>query len=73
MRFIPACAGNRAEGRKAFLTKTVHPRVCGEQLVRLVLWHGLSGSSPRVRGTGNVPATNLYRTRFIPACAGNRP
>ena len=35
--------------------------------------HGVvSGSSPRLRGTGNVQTGGLPQTRFIPAPAGNR-
>ena len=32
-RFIPACAGNRTNGRSTRGTPAVHPRVCGEQYV----------------------------------------
>ena len=63
VRFIPACAGNSffiARLRGCF---SVHPRVCGEQnRARSASY----GSSPRVRGTERM------RSRFIPACAGNR-
>ena len=30
-RFIPACAGNSPSSRRGWVTKPVHPRVCGEQ------------------------------------------
>ena len=30
-RFIPACAGNSGDGRRANVIEPVHPRVCGEQ------------------------------------------
>ena len=51
--------------------KSVHPRVCGEQLRDAEAAEFGVGSSPRVRGT--VTHTNKARRikRFIPACAGN--
>ena len=70
-RFIPACAGNTF-GRPAWRwAAPVHPRVCGEHLVRALVNWRKNGSSPRVRGTLTInPSRNLCE-RFIPACAGN--
>ena len=51
VRFIPACAGNRACRSQYAAHSPVHPRVCGEQCPEA---HNSSinlGSSPRVRGT----------------------
>ena len=72
-RFIPACAGNRRRARRIPPSSSVHPRVCGEQkqLTRSAT-HGI-GSSPRVRGTARLVVAAPGRSRFIPACAGNRP
>ena len=52
--------------------KSVHPRVCGEQLINLGRHVDNAGSSPRVRGTGRRHQIRQHRDRFIPACAGNR-
>ena len=52
-------------------TITVHPRVCGEHRCGAVFVPLVSGSSPRVRGTPPARAESRYRSRFIPACAGN--
>ena len=71
-RFIPACAGNRDQPGWGFKRITVHPRVCGEQRARSNLKHDVSGSSPRVRGTGPDHDDDIRPPRFIPACAGNR-
>ena len=70
-RFIPACAGNSPSISAPTKTRTVHPRVCGEQVpdTRLIWQDG--GSSPRVRGTGDRRHREDRRHRFIPACAGN--
>ena len=72
-RFIPACAGNS----KIYLIpqrhRPVHPRVCGEQSLRVSPPARFRGSSPRVRGTARPRAGGPVRRRFIPACAGNRP
>ena len=51
-RFIPACAGNSAEGEGGRPASAVHPRVCGEQSSRKCRDQRMAGSSPRVRGTG---------------------
>ena len=34
-RFIPACAGNSCRGQGRPIPSAVHPRVCGEQIVRM--------------------------------------
>ena len=52
-RFIPACAGNRRLSRLRNLARSVHPRVCGEQVNIDPLTVRVVGSSPRVRGTGS--------------------
>ena len=70
-RFIPACAGNTT-GRFTWGSRaTVHPRVCGEHLIRQKPFHFRHGSSPRVRGTRGSFRARLRKPRFIPACAGN--
>ena len=70
-RFIPACAGNTHCSKAWSLWRPVHPRVCGEHLGdRMETW-GVSGSSPRVRGTREVANEHRTHSRFIPACAGN--
>ncbi len=71
VRFSPACAGNGANGpeRRGFLA--VQPRVCGERLDSVAKLAMLSGSAPRVRGTGWQEQAMAQRVRFSPACAGN--
>ncbi len=51
VRFIPACAGNAAMGDIRPSAGSVHPRVCGERMQRVVNMTTQEGSSPRVRGT----------------------
>ena len=72
-RIIPACAGNTRWIAAMERSNSDHPRVCGEHGSRGKNGRGVSGSSPRVRGT--LTAYNLfeYLTRIIPACAGNTP
>ena len=70
-RFIPACAGNSLPSQQPARPKTVHPRVCGEQRNTKSVSVSSVGSSPRVRGTGWMNGRVWFRTRFIPACAGN--
>ena len=73
LRFIPACAGNRAVFDEEPSPQSVHPRVCGEQSERFREIDSRCGSSPRVRGTGLRSRLDPQPARFIPACAGNRP
>ncbi len=70
-RFIPACAGNTLSLLIGFTPIPVHPRMCGEHLPGEP--HNLLGlgSSPHVRGTLKTPVDELFKGRFIPACAGN--
>ena len=51
---------------------TVHPRMGGEQTVKLVSGVLDLGSSPHGRGTGRHHHAGGGGTRFIPAWAGNR-
>ena len=70
-RIIPACAGNRFSGFGTTSVKPDHPRVCGEQCPIFRLYESVSGSSPRVRGTGGRDPRFRHGVRIIPACAGN--
>ena len=72
-RFIPACAGNRQRRCIWMCCRPVHPRVCGEQASSAPHCLALNGSSPRVRGTVDLGKSWTLDSRFIPACAGNRP
>ena len=70
-RFIPACAGNTASSKRQTAGNTVHPRLCGEHNVRIVVFTDQVGSSPPVRGTLGTVGSEEFLYRFIPACAGN--
>ncbi len=70
-RFIPACAGNIRRSRCMPNTATVHPRLCGEHVLGVVVFVDYPGSSPPVRGTLNNSFWIGVVWRFIPACAGN--
>ena len=68
---IPACAGNAISPASPWLSLAVHPRVCGECVLRTGLPFSSIGSSPRVRGTHPYWPELHAKDRFIPACAGN--
>ncbi len=70
-RFIPACAGNTAAYRTAYLSVPVHPRVRGEHDTVMPSHAASDGSSPRARGTPGADGGTADSNRFIPACAGN--
>ncbi len=70
-RFIPAHAGNSIAHVVPDTAPKVHPRACGEQVVKGNSTQLNSGSSPRMRGTV-PPIFALHNIpRFIPAHAGN--
>ncbi|MBF5051960.1 hypothetical protein ISO4_00562 [Alcanivorax venustensis ISO4] len=73
LRFIPACAGNSGWHRRPTDPRPVYPRLCGEQAISLVARFGTRGLSPPVRGTDHIEELRKESSRFIPACAGNRP
>ena len=70
--FIPAPAGNRTRCGRKWRLLPVHPRACGEQQHRQYIRTVITGSSPRLRGTGQPRAQSARINRFIPAPAGNR-
>ena len=70
-RFIPAPAGNGTPPVNPESPFPVHPRACGERVIGEVRWVGRTGSSPRLRGTGDQHLVVLDFRRFIPAPAGN--
>ena len=70
-RFIPAYAGNANRSVRIPRRLSVHPRVCGERLVRHRRNLPPLGSSPRMRGTRMCSRLRVRPTRFIPAYAGN--
>ena len=52
-RFIPTYVGNRSARPRRTSRISVHPHVCGEQVTNKWLRRSVSGSSPRMWGTGN--------------------
>ncbi len=71
-RFIPAWAGNRPFKAAEFWQDAVHPRMGGEQALKLGLSISVPGSSPHGRGTVAAGPAGGGSRRFIPAWAGNR-
>ena len=72
-RFIPACAGNSRYGDRREDIQAVHPRVCGEQSTIRDSASSLSGSSPRVRGTGTAMICVVIRIGSSPRVRGTGP
>ncbi len=70
-RFIPAHAGNTPKASRWAVPSSVHPRACGEHVGHRRGGAECRGSSPRMRGTLTVTATDIVGSRFIPAHAGN--
>ncbi len=70
-RFIPAGAGNACLHSTTTARSTVHPRGCGERVLKNYSAILAGGSSPRVRGTLRALEGIRADGRFIPAGAGN--
>ena len=68
---IPAYAGNTSLARSSTDSRRDHPRVCGEHWHCFSLFCGWLGSSPRMRGTRDLPALKIRKDGIIPAYAGN--
>ena len=69
-RSIPACAGLSADKRRERKRTTVHPRVRGALADDVDDLHGVSGPSPRARGSRRTKDGRGRERRSIPACAG---
>ena len=66
----PACAGKTIRRLGLFPDKLDHPRVCGENFMRMTILFPAVGSPPRVRGK-RASGCHAHETRGItPACAG---
>ena len=72
-RFIPADVGNIHTEICEVDRKPVHPRGCGEHIVKGDKELFIPGSSPRMRGTFLRRVPERHVRRFIPADAGNIP
>ena len=69
-RSIPACAGEPTCIPAPTPAPTVYPRVCGGTRPVVVRSGGSGGLSPRVRGNHCIDTARRWKTRSIPACAG---
>ncbi len=69
--FIPTCVGNTPSSRGADQTRAVHPHVCGEHRIPMIVPLPAYGSSPRVWGTPSWRRVRVEELRFIPTCVGN--
>ena len=70
-RFIPAGAGNTADGGRLARAGAVHPRWRGEHCEAGLMLRKYGGSSPLARGTQKAAVRYVHHSRFIPAGAGN--
>ena len=70
MRITPACAGKTSSAKGIVRVEKDHPRVCGENLNKMLHDLGIQGSPPRVRGKPYTVALAVTLSRITPACAG---
>ena len=69
-RIIPAHAGQTMRCARLGRVMKDHPRACGANLASRRFHHGLSGSSPRMRGKHDRYGHAVAQRRIIPAHAG---
>ena len=69
---IPARAGSSTRSKMGLWASRDHPRACGEQRRYYRLRRHRRGSSPRVRGAGQLINGANEQNRIIPARAGSR-
>ena len=70
-RFIPAGAGNTERFQRRSVGPSVYPRWRGEHIGGHIMPRQSDGLSPLARGTLNVVRRRRWKSRFIPAGAGN--
>ena len=70
IRIIPAHAGQTDGECRNSANHADHPRACGANLASRRFHHGLSGSSPRMRGKHDRYGHAVAQRRIIPAHAG---
>ena len=70
---IPAYAGNTVWAEQSVACVLDHPRVCGEHAAKSFKSMADTGSSPRMRGTHELPVPLPQALGIIPAYAGNTP
>ena len=69
-RITPARAGKTTDVRGNFMVLQDHPRACGENRLRMILWTAYRGSPPRVRGKPHSRPVGPRVPRITPARAG---
>ncbi len=69
-RFTPTCVGTTREEGPRPKPETVHPHVCGDNLVVGCITRAVSGSPPRVWGQLSVHRRRVTESRFTPTCVG---
>ena len=70
IRFTPAHAGKSAGHNYGSVPAWVHPRTCGEKIVKYQREKGRKGSPPHMRGKGDQFEAAFELFRFTPAHAG---
>ena len=70
IRITPACAGRTSMKLNCLAVTWDHPRVCGKNLVVIVVCCIMAGSPPRVREEPIFPSLVMLLRGITPACAG---
>ena len=73
IRITPAHAGKSSQNEICWRRPWDHPHMCGEKGVYAMLYTGLWGSPPRMRGKGWTCSFASVKLRITPAYAGKSP
>ncbi len=69
-RITPAYAGKRLTLHKIWQTVRDHPRLCGEKSTTTQSYNSTTGSTPPMRGKGDIEEKWVINNRISPAYAG---
>ena len=69
-RITPAYAGKRAQQPYIFRHRQDHPRLCGEKLIRDIVFQYPQGSPPPMRGKEQIAVQYAQDVGITPAYAG---
>ena len=72
-RITPAYAGKSAPDGCWWMLRKDHPRLCGEKVPLLCMFHLPAGSPPPMRGKGCDTPHAVLQPRITPAYAGKSP
>ena len=69
-RYTPTCVGTILKDIIEEIDETVHPHVCGDNIIKASIKRVISGTPPRVWGQLSIVVSKLRHCRYTPTCVG---